>query len=264
MSSTPSSTSTVPTPPTQRRTLASQDRHLHPRCDVPDWFDTLRADTIDELDQAWENYNREQQKAADLDQQIKGAERQLNVVRQYTRPFNDEVTTAKTALDAAEDCQHKLATQLATANRRERRILQPALAIADQDLQAAMDRHHQAVTAAEPARALVAQADRGLGGLRDEQWRQRMYAPLFADPERITALQDRIDALDTWRQWANGHQLTPTRVQEMNNGLFVANDSISELFTLRRALFDDTNTATIIHRANRAIERSRGPELSID
>ena len=91
-----------------------------------------------------------------------------------------------------------------------------------------------------------------------------MYAPLFADPERITALQDRIDALDTWRQWANDHQLTPTRVQEMNNGLFVANDSISELFTLRRALFGDPNTATIIHRAKPAIERSRGPELSIN
>ena len=120
------------------------------------------------------------------------------------------------------------------------------------------------MTAAEPARALVAQADRRLSDLRDEQWRQRLYAPLFADPERITALHDRIDALDTWRQWANGHQLTPTQINEVNNTLFVANDSIPELFALRRPLYDDPTTAAIVRRVDRGIERSRGPELSID
>ena len=51
----------------------------------------------------------------------------------------------------------------------------------------------------------------------------------------------------------------------MNNSLFVANDSIPELFALRRALFDDPNTAAaIVGRVDRGIERARGPELSID
>jgi len=214
-----------------------------------------------ELDEAWERYNREQHKAADLDQQITAAERQLNLVNEYARPFNDEATAAKKELDAAKHCQKELAKQLDTAKRRDRRILEPMLAIAEQDLHTKTDIHDQAVTAAEPARALVAQADRGLSDLRDEQWRQRLYAPLFADPERITALQDRIDALDTWRQWANGHQLTPNRINEMNNSLFVANDSIPELLALRRALFDDADSAAIV---GREIERSRGSELSID
>jgi hypothetical protein len=122
---------------------------------------------------------------------------------------------------------------------------------------------NHAVTGAEPARALVAQMDGGLTDLREERWRQCLYAPLFADPEPITALQIRVDALDPWRQRANGHQLPPTQVIEMNNRLFVANDSISELIALRRALFDNPDTTTIIHRANRAVEGSRGPELSI-
>ena len=30
---------------------------------------------------------------------------------------------------------------------------------------------------------------------------------------------------------ANGHQLTPTQINEMNTALFVANDTIHELFT---------------------------------
>jgi hypothetical protein len=33
--------------------------------------------------------------------------------------------------------------------------------------------------------------------------------PLFADPERITALQNRVDARDTGRQWANGATYSP-------------------------------------------------------
>ncbi len=246
---------------TQRRTLAAQDRQLHPRCQIPEWFDTLRATNIDELDQAWEQYNREQQKAADRDQQITAAKRQYTRVTQYAQPFDDDATAANTALDTAKDRQQKLNAQLATAKRRERRILKPALAIAEQHLHTATLRRDQAVTAAEPARALVSQAARALSDLRDDQ---RLYAPLFADLERINVLQDRVDALDTWRQWANGHQVTPTRIKEMNNSLFVANDSISEYFALRRALFHDPNTAPIVRRGDRAIERSRGPELSID
>jgi len=50
----------------------------------------------------------------------------------------------------------------------------------------------------------------------------------------------------------------------MNNSLFVANDSIPELFALRRALFDDpTTAAAIVRRVDHELERSRGPELSI-
>ena len=249
---------------TQRRTLASQDHHLHPRCQIPEWFNTLRAETIEELDEAWEKYNQSQEKAADLDQQVTAAERQLTRVKQYAEPFNDAVTAAKTALDAAKDCWQKLDEQLGTAKRRDRRVLEPLVDIAEQDLHTATIRHDQAVASAEPARALVAQANRGLSDLRDEQWRQRLYAPLFANPERINVLQDRVDALDPWRQWANGHQLTPKRINDMNNSLFVANDSISELFALRRALFDDPTTTAVVRHVDREIERSRGPELSID
>ena len=51
----------------------------------------------------------------------------------------------------------------------------------------------------------------------------------------------------------------------MNNTLFVANDSIPELFALRRTLFDDpTTAAAIVRGVDHGIERSRGLELSID
>ena len=249
---------------TQRRTLASQDRHRHPRCQIPDWFDTLRADTVAQLNHTWDNYNREQQRVVELEQQIVDAQRQLRVVNEYARPFNAAVTAAQTALDAARDCREALHEQLAAAKRRERRVLEPALAIAEQDIHSATATRDQAVTAAQPARALTAHADTGLSYLRNEQWRQRLYEPLFADPERITALEDRVAALDTWRQWANGHQISPSQINEMNAGLFVANDSVHEFFALRRTLFDDPNTAAVIHHVERWLERSLGPELSID
>ena len=91
-----------------------------------------------------------------------------------------------------------------------------------------------------------------------------MYGRSHTDPETINILQHRVDALDTWRQWATGHQLTPNRIKEMNTRLFVANNSIPEYFALRTALFDDPTTAAIVRRVDRGIERSRGPELSID
>ena len=248
----------------QRRNLASQDRHLHPRCQVPDWFNTIRAHTVQQLDQAWDSYHRERHRASELEQQIADAQRQLRAVNEYARPFNEAVTDAEAALDTAKDCREALHEQLATAKRRERRILEPALAIAEQDIHTAAAARDHAVTAAQPARTLTAQADAGLRDLRKEQWRQRLYEPLFDDPDRITALQDRVAALDTWRQWANGHQLTPNRINEINAGLFVANDTIHEFFALRRTLFEDLNTAAVIHHVERGLERSPGPELSID
>jgi conjugative relaxase-like TrwC/TraI family protein len=248
----------------QRRTLHIQDRHPHPRYQVPEWFDTVCADTVQQLDQAWDSYNREQQRAAELEQQITNAQHQLRTVNDYARPFNEAVTAAQTALDTAKDCREALHEQLAAAKRRERSILEPALAIAEGDIHTVTATRDQAVTAAQPARTLTAQADAGLKGLREEQWRRRLYEPLFADPGRITALQDRVIALDTWGQWANGHQLTTTEINEMNTGLFVANDTIHEFFTLRRTLFDDPSTAAVIHHVERGLERSPGPELSID
>ena len=157
-----------------------------------------------------------------------------------------------------------LAEQLATAKRRERRILEPALALAERDIEAATVSRDQAVTDAKPAQTLTAQAKAGLRDLRDEQSRQQLYGHWRVNPDTIGILQDRVDAVDTWRQWAHGHQLTPERIKEMNAHLFVAHDSIPEFLTLRTALFNDPNTATIVRRVDRGVERSRGPELSID
>lgn len=164
----------------------------------------------------------------------------------------------------ARECRHALYEQLAAAKRRERRILKAALALAEQDIHAATAARDHAETAAQPARALAAQAAGGLSDLREEQRRHRLYEPSFADPATVTALQDRVAALDTWRQWANGQKLTGSQINEMNAGLFVANDSNPGYFALRRALFDDPTTAAMVHQHDRGTDRSRGPELSID
>ena len=249
---------------TQRRILATQDHHIHPRCQIPEWFDTLRADTVQHLDQARDNYRDEQRRAKNLDRQITDAQRQLQAVEHYARPFTDAVTTAEKTLTSAKDHRHLLAERLATAKRRDRRVLKPALTIAEHDIQTATITRDQAVTDAKPAQNLTARATSGLRDLRDEQSRQQMYGQWRANPETIGILQDRVDALDTWRQWANGHQLTPDRTKEMNARLFVANDTIPEYLALRTALFQDPTTAAIVRRVDPGIERSPGPEMSID
>ena len=248
----------------QRRALAAQDRHPHSRCQIPDWFDTLRAGVVQQLRDARDDYKEEQPRAKDLDRQIKAAQRQLQVVEDYTRPFIDAVVAAETALTEAEECRKSLADQLATANRRDRRVLEPALAVAEHDIATATAARDQAVVDAKPAKTLTTQARTGLRDLRDEQSRQQMYGQWRDNLETIGILQNRVDALDTWRQWANGHQLAPDRIKEINARLFVANDTIPEYLALRTALFHHPTTATIVRRVNRSIERSPGPELSID
>lgn len=249
---------------TQRRTLATQDRHLHPRCQIPEWFDAFRVDVVQHLHDARDDYKDEQRRAKDLDQQVKEAQRQLRVVEQYARPFIDAVAATETALTAAKECRHQLTEQLTTAKRRDRRILEPALAIAEHDIATATINRDQALTDAKFAKTLTAQAESGLRNLRAEQSRQQMYGQWRANPDTIGNLQDRVDALDTWRQWADGHQHTPNRIKEINTHLFVANDTIPEYLALRAALFHDPTTAAIVRRVDRGVERSRGPELSID
>jgi len=251
----------------QRRSLASQDRHLHPRCQIPDWFDTLRAEIVQHLHDVHDDHKEEQRRAKDLDRQIEDAQRQLQIVEQYARPFTDKVTAAEKKLTEAEQCRRLLADQLAIANRRDRPVLERALAIAEHDIKTATIIQDQAVTEAKPAKTLTAQAKAGLRDLRDEQSRHQMYGHWRDNLETIGILQDRVDALDTWCQWANGHHLTPDRIREMNTRLFVANDTTSEYFALRAALFNDPDTGNVIRhtrRPDRGIERSRGPELSID
>jgi hypothetical protein len=234
----------------RRRGLATHDSHLHPRCQVPGWFDNFRAHTVQHLDDARDDYKNEQRRANDLDRQVRDAQRQLQVVEHYARPFSNAVVATDTALAAAKDCRESLAEQLATAKRRDRRVLKPALAVAEHDI--------------ETATTLTAQAKTGLRDLRDEPSRQHMYSHWRSGPETIRVLQDRVDAIDTWRQWANGHQLTPNRIKQMNTRLFVANDTMPENLAPRIALFHDPTTAPIVRRVDLAIERTCGPEIAID
>jgi conjugative relaxase-like TrwC/TraI family protein len=249
---------------TQRRTLAGQDRHVQPRCLVPDWFDALRAETVHQLEQAGESHNRDLQGAAVLDEKVTTAERRLHAAEQHARPFAQAVSAAKTALSAAVDRRQSLHDQLAGAKRRERHVLKPAITTAEQHIQTSTIDHDRAVAAAEPARRSVVQTGTELRHLRDEQRRQHLYDRWPTGTETINTLQHRVAALDTWRHWANGHQLTPNQTNQMATGLFVANDPAGELTALLSALLHDPNTATITRHVARGVDRSPVPEPSID
>ena len=58
------------------------------------------AGVVQQLDHAHDNHNNEQRRGKDLDRQVKEAQRQLQVVEHYARPFTDAVTAAETSLAA--------------------------------------------------------------------------------------------------------------------------------------------------------------------
>ena len=250
---------------TQRRILATQDRQPQPRCPIPDWFDRLRNDTLDQLDQARDDYNRNCQQAVELEQHVASVEQQAGAARLHAQPFNAAIDTAEAALAAAIACRQALHQQLATAKRRDRHILRPVLAIAERDIPTATLKRDRAIDAAQPSRTVTANTVERLHQVRDQQRRHQLFGRWLANPETIDILQHRVDALDTWRHWANGHHLTDTQIKQMNTGLYVANDSTTEHFALRRALLNHPPTAAIVRRAEAVtIERPSVPELSID
>ncbi len=255
---------------TQRRLLDGQERNsrpvprLQPICQIPEWFDTFRGDVVEQLDHARDDHREHQRRATELNGEIAAAERQLRNVEHYAQPFNNAVTIAETALKATTDIRQALHDRIGTAKRRERRALQPSLVAAERDIETATVNRDCAIEDAGPARTLTAQAITGLRDLRHEHTRQHMCDRWLNNPDTITVLQQRVDVLDTWRRWATGHQLTASQIEKMNADLFVSNDSIIEFFALRSALFNDPNTAAIIHRTRHGLERTHGPELSID
>ena len=66
---------------------------------------------------------------------------------------------------------------------------------------------------AGPARRAVSGAAGGLRGARDNQCNHRLLERLSIHPETIEYLTERLQALDTWRRWANRHAIPTDRLE---------------------------------------------------
>ncbi len=202
---------------TQRRHLNAQDRQqppvrqprLQPRFEIPDWFEPLRQTTIEQIAAAVEGYERDQQQAARIDEDIATCEQQHQEARATAAPYEQAVTRTDTAFTAARECHETLTNELATAKRRDRPLLRSALTIAEHDLTAAETAKTTAFNAAQPARHAVTETAAALRGALDNQRNHQLLEQLSLHSETFDYCAERLQALDTWEEWANG-QTVPT------------------------------------------------------
>jgi hypothetical protein len=207
---------------TQRQRLAQQ---LHVvalvrrpqrvgRCAIPDWFDQLRNDTRQQLDEAEQRVNINAAERQRLQAELDAARRDLDRLAQPTRQQRDQLAAADHDLDDAK-LQHRLAAhRLDTSGIRGRRRARRDLAAAENRLTWADDQLQQH---ASPDVNRYHHAHHQVHDLSNELQHQntRELLDRYTTTDRIPELHERLDALNTWWRFATGDSINIDRLGEL-------------------------------------------------
>ena len=207
---------------TQRRQLAEQHRQaprLQPRCEIPDWFDSVRRDAAADYRDARQALEHSQVRRRQLNDAVEVAEQQVAAANTACQPYDAIVDSATERLKQARDSQRAAQRDLDDAGRLGRRQARvqvadanARLAEANQTLEAAQDR-------ATPTRETRAAARTNLASARRDHDSHNLIERWSYHPERLEAVEQRIDALDGWRDWAEGKAITDAKVIDVVHNL---------------------------------------------
>ncbi len=192
---------------TQRRHLAQQDRQpaLQPKCAIPDWFDDLRDGAAAAWIDATDALERSEAKRAQLQQAITAANERLAAANHTCEPYDAVVVCPREEVTVATESRRVAHVLLSESGLRHRRSRRANLAAAEARLSVAERELADATEHAEPTNRERARAQRDLSAAHDALRTEDMWDRWNYHPEGLREAETRIDALDTWRQWARGH-----------------------------------------------------------
>jgi hypothetical protein len=199
----------------QRRQLAQQDRQparLQPRCQIPDWFTDLRLDAAAEYREARQALDDSQATRQDLTDAVEGAEQQLAAAKKACAPFDDRLETAGDAVKRAEESRQLAERKLDQSGLRGRRQARTELASANERAAEAQMRLARAKENSRCTNTVRASARRDLEAARNQLWNHKLFEQWHFLPEHLEAIEQRIDALDVWHDWANGKPIDSERL----------------------------------------------------
>jgi conjugative relaxase-like TrwC/TraI family protein len=195
----------------QRRHLKEQDRQprcVEPRCEVPDWFHSLRAGAVETYLCARQALDDSTAKRQELSHVVEVASQRLVAVNARCAPFDAELHATDEAARQAATAQRLAKQHLDQSGLRGRRHARTELADANSDvahtqeaLAAARDEAHEPYTQQAVARDQVKAARNALST-------HDTIAKWNYLPEHLSAAEAHIGALDTWRDWATGKPVT--------------------------------------------------------
>ncbi len=201
----------------QRRQLVQQDRQPprpQPRCQIPDWFHDLRADAADLYRQAREALDESTAVRERLVRVVDTSARRIADANAMCAPFDAELDAAHDAVKQAEVAQRAAQQRLDQSGLRGRRQARTELAAANES---AASTSELLAVARHQAREPYAQrniARTQIETARDALRTHDILAKWQYFPEHLSAAEARVDALDTWHDWAAGKPVTQETLVE--------------------------------------------------
>jgi hypothetical protein len=201
----------------QRRQLAQQDRQLprpQPRCPIPDWFHDLRADAADDYRQARQALDNSTATRERLVGIVDVAARRIADANAMCAPFDADLDTAHDAAKNAEAAQRAAQQRLDQSGLRGRSQARTELAAAAETVTGTRE---MLAVAREQAREPFAQrniARTQIETARDALRTHDILAKWQYFPEHLSTAEARVEALDTWHDWAAGKPVTQDRLLE--------------------------------------------------
>lgn len=214
----------------QRRHLATQDRQptrLQPRCAIPEWFNDLRSEAAAEYRQARQALEVSDEKRQRLTHAVAVAEQRFAESNTLCAPFDLDFQKADGAVKRAELKRRVAESKVAESGIRGRRQLRVELAAAREDEFGAECLLARVKEKAHGPNRARTEARQDLEAARRDLRSNDLIEPWSYLPERLQAIEDRIDAFDNWRDWAVGGNVDSQRLTATVEVLCAADDGIA-------------------------------------
>jgi hypothetical protein len=207
---------------TQRRELADTDRAphrhqpaLHPRCEIPEWFEPLRTRVRNDLADAKTDAAADARQIAELKANLVAATRRLAEANQACEPYRPGLQAAENAVRAARERWWSANNrEHQAAKGRHRRAAHRDVEQTKQTLDDALLQQQQVEEIAEPA---TMRRDRAAAALRNLEISITPTQQLIAISDhagRAAWLHDLDKALDDWQHWATGRTVPEARLHQ--------------------------------------------------
>ena len=207
---------------TQRRQLAEQHHQTprpQPRCQIPAWFNELRQQAASDYRDARQALEDSQTRGQQLVDAVEVAQQQFTAADTACKPFDATVDTADKLVKQAQDSRRNAQLDLDDAGRFGRRQARTQLADTEARLAEAGRNLKAAEDHARPTRETRAAARANLAAARRDYDSHNQIERWSYLPERLEAAEQRIDALDGWRDWAQGKNVTDGKVIDVVHSL---------------------------------------------
>lgn len=205
----------------QRRLLAATDQQpdqrrpvLQPRCQIPSWFDQLRADIGAEYTHAHAAAIGHDQQLAELRRRLAQAETELAAAERELDRYQPALDAAHHAVTEAYEQRWDANARASNTKGRHRRAARHQLAQAEHTHNIAVAKQNELEAAAAPARAAYIEADDHVHSIRSSLSTTITLHRWSSPADRTERLHHTLVALDNWRDWAHGTPSDPHRLAD--------------------------------------------------